>query len=85
MATIGLLIPTVYHIAANQRSGGWSPAAEQRLTLDNRRDSVRRLHPVAGFSPVTHKDLFAGEAHTGDDDSEGEAAGMGAARRPSSC
>src|SRR6476660_840189 len=33
LAAIGLLIPTVFHYAAEARPGGWSPATEQNLSV----------------------------------------------------
>jgi Ca2+/H+ antiporter len=33
LAAVALIIPTVFHVAADARPGGWTPAAEQRLSL----------------------------------------------------
>jgi Ca2+:H+ antiporter len=33
LAAIGLIIPTIFHVAADQQPGGWSPQAEQRLSV----------------------------------------------------
>src|SRR6266699_6220287 len=33
LAAIGLIIPTVFHLAADRSPGGWSPLIEQKLSL----------------------------------------------------
>ena len=33
LAAIGLIIPTVFHLAADSSPGGWSPLVEQKLSL----------------------------------------------------
>jgi Ca2+:H+ antiporter len=62
LAAIGLIIPTIFHLTANQQPGGWSPQAEQRLSVSIA--TVLFLTYVLSlvFSLVTHKELFAGDA-----------------------
>ena len=61
MGAAALIIPTVFHVAANSRPGGWSPAAEQRLSLAIAIVLFLTYVATLLFSLVTHKALFAGE------------------------
>ena len=61
LAAIGLVIPTVFHLAADQQPGSWSPAAEQRLSLAIAIVLLATYVLSLVFSLVTHKDLYTGE------------------------
>ena len=71
LAAIGLIIPTVFHIAAAQQPGGWSPQAELRLSLGICAVLFGTYVLSLIFSLVTHKDLYAGgrrgSGHKSDD------------------
>ena len=62
LAAIGLIIPTIFHLAADQQPGGWSPQAEQRLSVAIAAVLFVTYVLSLVFSLVTHKDLFAGDA-----------------------
>ena len=62
LAAIGLIIPTIFHLAADQQPGGWSPQAEQRLSVAIAAVLFVTYLLSLVFSLVTHKDLFAGDA-----------------------
>ena len=66
LAAIGLVIPTIFHIAADRQPGGWSPAAEQRLSLAIAVVLLATYILSLGFSLITHKDLYTGEGDTHD-------------------
>lgn len=61
MGAAALIIPTVFHVAANSHPGGWSPVAEQRLSLAIAIVLFLTYAATLVFSLVTHKALFAGE------------------------
>jgi Ca2+:H+ antiporter len=61
LAAIGLIIPTVFHRAAD-RTGGWSPEAEQQLSAAIAGILFATYVLSLVFSLVTHKDLFRGDA-----------------------
>jgi Ca2+:H+ antiporter len=61
LAAIGLIIPTIFHLAADQTPGGWSPQAEQRLSLGISAVLFGTYILSLVFSLVTHKDLYTGE------------------------
>jgi Ca2+:H+ antiporter len=61
LAAVALIIPTVFHIAADARPGGWTPAAEQRLSLAIAAVLFLTYAATLIFSLVTHRGLFAGE------------------------
>lgn len=68
LAAIGLLIPTVFHLVAQQvpvELGGWTPAKEQNLSLAIAGVLFVTYIFTLIFSLVTHKDLFVGEALQG--------------------
>jgi len=65
LAAIGLIIPTIFHLAANQQPGGWSPQAEQRLSVAIAAVLFVTYLLSLVFSLVTHKDLFAGDTPAG--------------------
>jgi Ca2+:H+ antiporter len=59
LAAFALVIPTVFHFAA-ARSGGWTPLAEQRLSLAIAVVLLATYIAMLVFSLVTHKQLFVG-------------------------
>jgi Ca2+:H+ antiporter len=62
LASIGLLIPTVFHYSASA-GGGWTPQLEQRLSLGIAAVLFTSYLCTLAFSLVTHKHVFAGEPH----------------------
>jgi Ca2+:H+ antiporter len=60
LAAIALVIPSVFHIAAHNRPGGWSPVMEQRLSLGIAIVLFVTYACVLGFTLKTHKQLFLG-------------------------
>jgi Ca2+:H+ antiporter len=68
LAAAALVIPTVFHHAAAQTPGGWTPLGEQRLSLAIAFVLIGTYAAILIFSLVTHKQLFAGgEADIVDD------------------
>jgi len=63
LAAIGLLIPTVFHYTSAAHPEGWSPALEQKLSLAIAVVLSCTYVCMLIFSLVTHRQLFAGEAH----------------------
>lgn len=61
MAAAALIIPTVFHVTADARPGGWSAAAEQKLSLAIAVVLFLTYAATLLFSLKTHKALFAGE------------------------
>lgn len=59
MASIALLTPTVFHVAAG-RTGGWSPILEQRLSLAIAVVLILTYVCSLFFALRTHSNLFAG-------------------------
>src|SRR5204863_5661248 len=60
LAAIGLIIPTVFHRAADRTPGGWSPLVEQKLSLAIAVVMLLTYFCMLAFSLRTHKDLFRG-------------------------
>src|SRR6185295_18897539 len=60
LAASALVIPTVFHFAAERTPGGWTPAAEQRLSLAIAIVLIATYGAILLFSLITHKQLFAG-------------------------
>ncbi len=60
LAAIGLIIPTIFHLAADQQPGGWSPQAERSLSLAIAVVLFLTYVLWLVFSLFTHKELFAG-------------------------
>ncbi len=60
LAAIALVIPTVFHHSAAQHPGGWTPAAEQNLSLAIAIVLIATYGAMLVFSLVTHKQLFVG-------------------------
>ncbi len=60
LAAIALIIPTVFHMAAERSPGGWSPMAEQHLSLAIGLVLFVTYFCVLGFSLKTHRHFFQG-------------------------
>ena len=60
LAATALVIPTVFHQTAAQHPGGWTPVAEQRLSLAIAVVLIATYGAMLVFSLVTHKQLFVG-------------------------
>lgn len=64
LAAIALIIPAVFHMAAERSPGGWSPAMEDRLSLAIAVVLFLTYLCVLGFSLKTHRHFFqASETH----------------------
>lgn len=61
LAAIGLIIPTIFHMSANRRPGGWSPQAEQNLSLSIAAVLFITYILWLVFTLITHKELFVGQ------------------------
>ena len=71
LAAIGLIIPTVFHLAADSSPGGWSPLVEQKLSLAIAVVLFLTYFCMLGFSLRTHKYFFQGaEEHVEERDSQ---------------
>ena len=70
LAAGALVIPSVFHSTAAQRPGGWSPVAEQNLSLLIAVVLLATYGAMLAFSLVTHRQLFVG----GNDTAPGEKA-----------
>ena len=68
LAAIGLIIPTVFHLAADVSPGGWSPLIEQKLSLAIAVVLFLTYFCMLSFSLRTHKHFFQG-AHPHADES----------------
>jgi Ca2+:H+ antiporter len=62
MGAAALIIPTVFHVTANARPGGWSAAAEQKLSLAIAVVLLLTYVATLLFSLKTHKALFVGQS-----------------------
>ncbi len=60
LAVVALIIPTVFHLAADTRAGGWSRPAEQRLSLGIAVVMFVTYGVSMIFYLVTHQHLFRG-------------------------
>jgi Ca2+:H+ antiporter len=60
LAAGALVIPTIFHMAAERTPSGWSPLAEQRLSLAIAIVLIATYGAMLLFSLVTHKQLFVG-------------------------
>ena len=58
LAAIGLVIPTVFHRAADRSTGGWSPLMEQKLSLAIAVVLFLTYFCLLGFSLLTYKYFF---------------------------
>jgi len=61
LAAFALVIPTVFHLAADKTPGRWTPAAEQSLSVAIAVVLLLSYAALLIFSLVTHRDLFSGE------------------------
>ena len=66
LAAIGLVIPTIFHLSANQQPGSWSPRAEQSLSLAIAVVLLTTYVLSLVFSLVTHKELYGGGSEAAD-------------------
>ena len=77
LASIGLVIPTVFHRTADRVAGGWSQVIEQKLSLAIAVVLFVTYFCMLGFSLWTHKHFYQGaHAHderSGDEWSRGKA------------
>jgi Ca2+:H+ antiporter len=60
LAAIALIIPTIFHISAAARPAGWSPLAEQRLSLAIVLVLFATYALLLFFHLGTHRELFLG-------------------------
>jgi Ca2+:H+ antiporter len=60
LAASALVIPTIFHEAAARTPSGWTPLAEQRLSLAIAVVLLATYGAMLLFSLVTHKQLFVG-------------------------
>jgi Ca2+:H+ antiporter len=58
LASIALIIPTVFHLTARSSPTGWSPMVEQKLSLAIAIVLFLTYFCMLGFSLRTHKHLF---------------------------
>src|SRR5260370_5170163 len=68
LAAVALAIPTVLHVSAAGRSGGWTLATEQKLSLAIAVVLFVTYACMLGFELVTHKQLYAGDPQDGGED-----------------
>lgn len=60
LAAAALVIPTVFHQTAAARPGGWTPQAEQSLSLAMAVVLLGTYAAILIFSLVTHRELYVG-------------------------
>lgn len=60
LAAAALVIPTIFHLTAARSPGGWTPEAEQKLSLAIAFVLIATYGAILLFSLVTHKQLFVG-------------------------
>ena len=60
LAAAALVIPTIFHFSAARSPGGWTPQAEQQLSLAIAIVLIATYGAILLFSLVTHKQLFVG-------------------------
>jgi len=68
LAAIALTIPTVFHVTAAGRSGVWTQATEQKLSLAIAAVLFATYACVLGFELITHKQLYAVTLQDGGED-----------------
>jgi Ca2+:H+ antiporter len=73
-----LIIPTVFHITAAATPGGWTPAAERKLSLAMASVLFISYLATLWFSLRTHKQLFVGSSDGTDAGADEEAHGHAA-------
>jgi len=62
LAAVALAVPTVFHVTTAGRSGGWSQATEQKLSLAIAVVLFATYACVLGFELITHKQLYASDS-----------------------
>ncbi len=67
LAAIALTIPTVFHVTAAGRAGGWNQVTEQKLSLAIAVVLFVTYACVLGFELITHKQLYAIDSQDGDE------------------
>jgi Ca2+:H+ antiporter len=60
LGAVALITPTVFHIAADASPAGWTPEAEQKLSLAIAVVLILTYGAMMVFTLVTHKQLFLG-------------------------
>ena len=70
LAAIGLVIPTVFHRAADRSAGGWSALVEQKLSLAIAVVLFLTYFFMLGFSLWTHKHFFQGTHNQAEENSQ---------------
>jgi len=65
LAAVALTVPTVFHVTAAGRSGGWSQATAQKLSLAIAVVLFVTYACVLGFELITHKQLYASDSQDG--------------------
>jgi len=75
LAAFALVIPTVFHVAADKHPGNWTPAAELNLSVAIAVVLLLSYVALLVFSLVTHRDLFTGEEDHAQPVAEKQAAG----------
>jgi Ca2+:H+ antiporter len=65
LAAVALAVPTVFHVTTAGRSGGWSQATEQKLSLAIAVVLFATYACVLGFELITHKQLYASDSQDG--------------------
>ena len=71
LAAIGLIIPTVFHLAADRSAGGWSALVEQKLSLAIAVVLFLTYFCMLSFSLWTHKHFYRG-AHAHAEENGGQ-------------
>lgn len=72
LAAIGLIIPSIFHHAAARQPGGWSPQAEQNLSLAIAVVLFVTYLLWLVFMLLTHKELFGGQPAQENGDTQGD-------------
>src|ERR1700740_1294519 len=65
LAAVALVIPTVFHMTAAERSGGGSHATKQKLSLAIAVVLFLTYACMLGFELVTHEQLYVGDPQDG--------------------
>ncbi len=68
LAAVGLLIPSVFHATADDLPRGWTPEAEQQLSLAIAVVLFASYACTLLFSLSTHRKLYSGPAKPADDE-----------------
>jgi Ca2+:H+ antiporter len=61
LAAVALAIPTIFHVTAGERVGGWTPATQQSLSLAIAIVLFVTYACMLAFELVTHKQLYLGD------------------------